>query len=97
MRKIILSSDALKEAASCLRVLSHPTRLHMVQLLCEQSRSVGEIAEECDIPHNLASTHLKTLERCRLLRSHRRGRSVKYEVIEKHLFELMRCLGKRFS
>jgi len=97
MPEFNLSSDALKEAAGCLRALSHPTRLRMVQLLCEQNRSVGEIAEECDIPHNLASTHLKTLERCRLLKSHRKGRSVQYEVVEKHLFDLLRCIAKRFS
>ncbi len=97
MRKINLSSDALKDAASCLRVLSHPTRLLIVQLLCEKARSVGEIAEECEIPHNLASTHLKTLERCSLLKSQRRGRSVQYQVTEKHLFDLLRCIAKRFS
>ena len=97
MRTIILSSDALKEAASCLRVLSHPTRLHIVQLLCERSRSVGEIAEECEIAHNLASTHLKLLERCRLLQSHRMGRTVQYKIVEKHLFDLLRCIKRRFS
>ena len=97
MRKIKFSSDALIEAANCLKVLSNPTRLQIVQLLCEKSRSVGEIADECAIPHNLASTHLKILERCRFLKSHRKGRSVQYDVIEKHLFDLLRCIEKRFS
>jgi ArsR family transcriptional regulator, zinc-responsive transcriptional repressor len=92
-----LSSEALKEAASCLKVLSHPTRLQIVQLLCKKKRTVGEISEECEIPHNLASTHLKTLERCRLLKSNRKGKHVEYQVIEKHLYDLMRCISKGFS
>lgn len=97
MRKTSLSSEARKRAAECLRVLSHPIRLQIVQLLADRERSVGELAEECDVAHNVASTHLKLLERCGFLANTRHGKSVNYRIVEKHLFDLLRCIEKRFG
>ena len=97
MKKINLSISALKQAASCLRVISHPVRLQIIQLLMEREHSVGEISETCEIPHNVASTHLKLLERCKFLENTRDGRTVYYRVTEPHLEDLLRCMEKRFS
>jgi DNA-binding transcriptional ArsR family regulator len=97
MTKVFLSQHALEEAAHCLRILSHPVRLRIIQLLESGPRSVGEIAEECKIPHNLASTHLKLLERCRFLAGKRSGQSIRYSVVENHAFDLLRCIEKKFS
>lgn len=97
MKKIQLSSSALKAAADCLRILSHPVRLRIIQLLLEKELSVGEISEICKVPHNVASTHLKILERCQFLASKRKGKSVFYRVIESHLEDLLKCMEKRFS
>lgn len=97
MKKMKLSQEALREAAECLKVLAHSDRLHIIQLLLERGHTVGEIADRCDIARNVASTHLKLLERCGFLRGVREGRSVTYTVVEKHLKDLMKCLGRRFS
>lgn len=97
MKRIFLDTKALKQAAECLRVLSHPSRLEIIQLLLQKKRTVGTIATECDIPQNVASTHLKLLERCGFLAGKRRGKTVEYEVIEPHLQDLLHCMGKRFS
>ena len=97
MSKVSLSPHALAKAAACLRALSHPARLRIIELLSIHDLSVGEIARECEIAHNLASTHLKLLERCGFLASTRSGRMVTYRVTEKHLLELLRCMQKRFG
>lgn len=97
MSRIKLSSKALTEAANCLKVLAHPVRLQIIQLLLAKEVTVGEIAQHCGIAQNAASTHLKLLERCGLLSSKRLGRSIIYEVIEKHLKDIMSCIEKRFS
>lgn len=94
--KQLLTSAALKEAANCLRILSHPMRLRIIQILLKRERTVGEIADACAIPHNVASTHLKIMERCRFLDSTRDGKNVTYSIVESHLRDLMRCLEKRF-
>ena len=107
MSKVNLSADAIKKAAENLRVISHPVRLRIIQLLSQSSRtvgnravgelSVGEVAEECDIAHNAASTHLKLLERSGLLGNTRRGKSVCYHITDSHLIDLLRCIEKRFK
>ena len=97
MSKIKLNSDAIKEAAACLKVLSHPVRLEIVRLLAEREMSVGEIAKSCGIAHNAASTHLKLLERCRLLANTRHAQSIRYRILERHLLDLLRCIEKRFG
>ena len=84
------------EASECLRTLGHPVRLRMVQLLLAGRFTVGELAADCQIPDNAASEHLRLMQRCGFLATHREGRKVFYEVIEPHLGQLMKCIEKRF-
>ena len=97
MRKVNLSEEAIKKAAECLRIISHPVRLQIIQILADGERSVGELAKKCEVAHNVASTHLKLLERCGLLANTRRGQTISYRITEKHLFDLLRCIEKRFG
>jgi DNA-binding transcriptional ArsR family regulator len=87
---------AFAEAAECLKTLAHPARLRIVQLLLHGRYTVGEIASDCDIPDNVASEHLRLLQRCGFLDSQREGRRVYYEVAEPHLEQLMACIEGRF-
>ncbi len=90
------SVDTFVEAAECLKTLAHPVRLRVVQLLLHGRYTVGEIAEDCGIPDNVASEHLRLLQRCRFLDSEREGRFVYYTVAEPHLEKLMACIEGRF-
>ena len=84
------------EAADCLKTLAHPVRLRMVQLLLRGRYPVGELAQHCQIPDNVASEHLRLLQRCGFLDSEREGRFVFYSVAEPHLEKLMACIEGRF-
>ena len=84
------------EAAECLRTLAHPARLRMVQLLLHGRYTVGELAADCEVPDNVASEHLRLLQRCGFLNSDREGRRVYYQVAEPHLESLMACVESRF-
>ncbi|WP_442505985.1 ArsR/SmtB family transcription factor [Novipirellula sp. SH528] len=84
------------EAAECLKTLAHPVRLRMVQLLLHGRYTVGEIAEDCEIPDNVASENLRLLQRCGFLASEREGRRVFYQIAESHLAGLMNCIEGRF-
>ena len=88
--------DALSQAAECLKVLAHPARLRFVQLLMSNTLTVGELAEACQIPQNVASEHLRLMQRCGFLGSRRDGRRVYYNVIEPHLGEILTCIESRF-
>lgn len=88
--------EALTKAAECLRTLAHPVRLRMVQLLLHGRYTVGELAEDCGIPDNVASEHLRLMQRCGFFTSERDGRKVYYQVAEPHLEDIMNCVESRF-
>lgn len=89
--------ENLTQAAECLRVLAHPHRLRMIQMLLADKYSVGELAEACDLPTPMASEHLRLMQRCGFLTSDRDGRMVFYRVTEPHLKNIMRCIEDRFG
>jgi DNA-binding transcriptional ArsR family regulator len=88
---------ALEQAAECLKALAHPHRLRIVQMLLRQRYSVGELAEACGIPSNLASEHLRLMQRCGFLDSTRSGRFIYYSIAEPHLARIMACIEDRFG
>lgn len=90
------SPEAFAQAAECLRILAHPARLRIVQLLLHGRYTVGELAEDCGIPDNVASEHLRLMQRCGFFTSTREGRKVFYEVAEPHLQDIMNCVESRF-
>lgn len=89
--------DALAQAAECLRVLAHPHRLRMVQMLLMGRYSVGELAKACDLPTPMASEHLRLMQRCGFMTSEKQGRHVYYAVAEPHLKDIMKCIEARFG
>lgn len=92
-----LSTKALEQAAECLKALAHPVRLRIVQLLLCGRYTVGELAERCDIPQNVASEHLRLMQRCGFLAPEKEGRRSYYQVIEPHLQNIMACVEDRFG
>ena len=89
--------EALGQAAECLRVLAHPHRLRMVQMLLQGDFTVGELAESCELPTAMASEHLRLMQRCGFLSSEKDGRKVFYRVTEPHLKNILKCIEDRFD
>ena len=94
--KPIGDSASFIQAAECLKTLAHPVRLRIVQLLLHGKYTVGELAEDCGVPDNVASEHLRLMQRCGFLTSQREGKRVYYKVAEPHLGNLMSCIESRF-
>lgn len=93
----LTSLEALGQAAECLRVLAHPHRLRMIQMLLAGEYTVGELAEACELPTAMASEHLRLMQRCGFLSSQKAGRKVFYRVTEPHLKSILRCIEERFD
>ena len=89
--------NALEQAAECLKTLAHPHRLRMVQMLLRDRYTVGELAEACGIPSNMASEHLRLMQRCGFLANERDGRKAYYRIVERHLASIMACIESRFG
>jgi DNA-binding transcriptional ArsR family regulator len=88
---------ALEQAAECLKILAHPHRLRIVQMLLRGRYTVGALAEACEIPSHMASEHLRLMQRCGFLASEKEGRKSFYEVAEPHLENIMQCVEARFD
>ncbi|EAQ79935.1 ArsR/SmtB family transcription factor [Blastopirellula marina] len=89
--------ESLSEAAECLRILAHPHRLRIVQMLLQGDYTVGELAAACEIPSPMASEHLRLMQRCGFLTSQKEGRKVYYQVAEPHLQDILHCIESRFG
>lgn len=93
----LTSLEALGEAAECLRVLAHPHRLRMIQMLLQGDHIVAELAQACELPAAMASEHLRLMQRCGLLSSQKEGRKVYYQIAEPHLKHILKCVENRFD
>ena len=89
--------ESLGRAAECLRVLAHPHRLRMIQMLLAGNYTVGELADACELPTAMASEHLRLMQRCGFLSSEKEGRRVYYQVVEPHLKDILKCVESRFD
>lgn len=93
----LTSLPALAQAAECLRIVAHPHRLRMIQMLLRGRYTVGELAKACEIPSHMASEHLRLMQRCGLLAAERDGRRAYYRTAEPHLADIMSCVESRFG
>lgn len=89
--------EKLAEASDCLRLVAHPHRLRMLQMMTQDSFSVGVLAESCGITPAAASLHLRKLQSCGLLSTRREGQRIFYSIAEPCLLALMDCLVRRFD
>lgn len=93
----LIDLDRLGQAAECLKTLAHPHRLRIVEMLLKARYTVGELAEKCDIPSNIASGHLRLMQRCGFLAAERDGRKVYYKITDPCLGKFLGCIRERFA
>lgn len=93
----LLDMEAMTQAAECLKVLAHPVRLRMVDMLMQGRFTVGEIAEACEIQAHMASEHLRLMQHCGLLAAEKEGRRTYYQIAENHLESILNCIRTRFG
>ena len=75
--------------ANLFRVLGHPARVRILELLRGGERSVGSLQAELGLDSGGTSQHLSALRRIGLVESRREGTSVFYRVDDQHVFELL--------
>ena len=90
----LLVMEGLCRAAECLKVLAHPVRLRMVDILLQGEFPVHRIAELVDLPPHQTCEHLRLMQGHSLLASQRRGRTVYYRVANPNLPGIMECIRK---
>jgi ArsR family transcriptional regulator, nickel/cobalt-responsive transcriptional repressor len=71
---------AADRCAEALRVLADETRLHVVRLLLDGPRHVGQMNESIGIDQSLLSHHLRVMREAGLIVSSRDGKAVLYRL-----------------
>lgn len=90
----LLNIELLETAAECLKVMAHPVRLRIVDILMRGEFPVHEIADMCGLPPHQATEHLRLLKGHGLLNSRREGRIVYYSVANPRLPALLNCISR---
>jgi DNA-binding transcriptional ArsR family regulator len=93
-KAVLLKDEVLEKAAECLKVMAHPVRLKIVNLLMTGDFAVHEIAEYCGVSPSQTCEHLRLLKSYNLLGSERKGRTVYYKIVSPQLPGLIGCIEK---
>jgi DNA-binding transcriptional ArsR family regulator len=87
--------------ATLFRVLGHPARVRILELLREGERTVGTLQAELDLDSGGTSQHLAALRRIGLVTSRRGGNNVWYRVDDEAVFDLLAAgraiIGRRIA
>jgi DNA-binding transcriptional ArsR family regulator len=75
--------------ADFFRILGHPVRVRILELLRDGERTVGDLQGQLGLDSSGTSQHLSALRKQGLLESRREGTSVYYRVRDPRLFQLL--------
>jgi len=75
--------------AEFFRVLGHPARVRLLELLRDGERTVGDLQRALGLDSSGTSQHLAALRRQGMLESRRAGTSVYYRVRDPRIFQLL--------
>lgn len=83
-----LPPEALEQVAAYFQALSEPTRLHILNLLREGERNVGELAQLTGYTSANVSRHLSVLMQQGLVGRESRGTAVYYRIADPSVYAL---------
>ncbi len=66
--------------AALLKILAHPLRLRILELLCQEERSVGQFTTLLQVDQPIVSRHLGVLRQGGLVTMRQEGVSVWYRI-----------------
>lgn len=86
----------MERMAVVLRVLAHPQRLKIVELLESSGpASVSQIQIAIKMPQAVTSQHLGQMKRVGLLNSSRRGKEVLYQIADPRALTILDCIRRK--
>jgi DNA-binding transcriptional ArsR family regulator len=75
--------------AQLFRVIGHPLRIRILELLSDGERTVGDLQAELELDSSGTSQHLAALRQQGVLESRRAGTSVYYRIRDPRISELL--------
>jgi ArsR family transcriptional regulator len=88
-----LKVEALQKAAETLKILAHPQRLRLIEILERETEvPVHTLVEETGFPQAVVSQHLNQMRRIGLLTSRRQGKEVWYSITDPRALSILNCI-----
>ena len=84
-----IQPPASQAKAELFRVLGHPARVSILELLRDGERTVGDLQQALGLDSSGTSQHLGVLRNRGVLQSRREGTSVYYRVKDPRTFDLL--------
>ncbi len=92
LRQAPLDPRVLAQAAEMVRVLGHPVRLRIVELLEAGEQTVTQLQAELDAPQALVSQQLARMRAAGIVTGQRRGSNVWYVIADTRVVRMLDCL-----
>jgi DNA-binding transcriptional ArsR family regulator len=90
-----LPAALLHRMADVLKVLAHPDRLKLIELLERESTApVFRLMEVSGLPQAVVSQHLTHMRRVGLVANERRGKEVWYRIQDRSALTILDCIRK---
>ena len=88
-----LSIDDLARMAKVLKLLAHPVRLKIIDLLeSAESAPVHTLVDKLNLPQAITSGHLKKMRRVGLVECDRRGKEIWYRLGDRRSLTILNCM-----
>ncbi|UCF40379.1 MAG: helix-turn-helix transcriptional regulator [Gemmatimonadota bacterium] len=82
----------LHRAAEIIKMLGHPDRLKIAEVLEQGETSVSDIQQVLDLPQAIVSQHLAKMRGCGIVSSRRDGNHVYYRIVEPKVGHILGCI-----
>lgn len=89
------SAENLARVAQMLKLLAHPHRLRIVEILEADEAPVHAIVDHLGLPQGATSQHLNQMRRVGLVAAERRGKEVWYGIADRRAIRILRCVCER--
>lgn len=85
----------LESAASMLRVVAHPVRIQLINILVSETKlSVTELQQKLGITQSMTSQHLSALRRVGVVDYEKEGNVSRYYLKNKNVLKLLECVER---
>jgi len=91
-----LSHKVLARMAHVLKLLAHPHRLKIIEVLESANEApVHAIMERLALSQGATSQHLNQMRRANLIGAERRGKEVWYRITDRRALTILNCIRRK--
>ncbi|MFB9762063.1 ArsR/SmtB family transcription factor [Ectobacillus funiculus] len=96
MLDFTINQPNLNIVAEQLKVIAHPVRLQILQILMERGpQNVTSLYEGLGLPQSTLSQHLAKMKSARIVLGNRKGLEIYYEVLDSRIKQIVSLINEQ--